>query len=329
MPEVAVPNIFSRTLTDPDELESMFNRHRAFHVVQLDLQPLQCQLLSLKLDGAEFAFRKISSPLRIWGDKNPDFLVFEFLMSPLPGELISHGRPVQPNTLYGFDSTRGIDMVLPANVMIGSLLIQRHIFEDCLQVMDRGDLDERFLATNIVQDPAPFAPVRCYLSELYSLVQRRTAFLDQAQVSQLILDDYLPLLIDAIPPADLKLPDCNRPRCRAQLVQQAEDYMLANLDQPITLKDLCKILNTSRSPLNYGFQEVFGISPMAYLKRLRLCAVHKALKTAIPDSSSVTAIAHRFGFWHAGRFSQEYKQMFGSLPSATLNQGSVTDKDCA
>ena len=95
--------------------------------------------------------------------------------------------------------------------------------------------------------------------------------------------------------------------------------MLANLGQPITLKDLCNVLNTSKSPLSYSFQETFGISPMAYLKLLRLRAVHKTLKTTDP-SAKVIDIAQRFGFWHTGRFSQEYKQLFGQLPSATLHR---------
>jgi AraC family ethanolamine operon transcriptional activator len=318
MSEVSIPSVADHTLTDPDELESLFNRQQDFHVMQLDLQPLQCHLLHLKLDGALFAFRHLTSPLRVRGDKQPGILTFEFLLSPPSGELISHGRAIQPNTLYGFDSDRGIDMVTPANTLLGTLLIQRSIFEDCLHIMDRSDLDDRFFAANAVQSPAAFAPVTQYLRELFSLAQQRAGILQRAGISQLILDDYLPLLIESIPPMGGQSPVPNSPRSRVQLVQQAEDYMMANLEQPITLKDLCKILNTSSSPLNYGFKEVFALSPMAYLKRLRLHAAHKALKTADPTVTTVQDIAHQYGFWHTGRFSQEYRQMFGELPSTSL-----------
>ncbi|MGQ9870508.1 helix-turn-helix domain-containing protein [Leptodesmis sp.] len=101
---------------------------------------------------------------------------------------------------------------------------------------------------------------------------------------------------------------------RSQLVREAEAYMLAHLGQPITLTDLCKILNTSKSPLNYGFQEVFGISPMAYLKQLRLRSIHKALKAADPTTTQIVDIAHQFGFWHMGRFSQAYQQCLVTSP---------------
>ena len=95
--------------------------------------------------------------------------------------------------------------------------------------------------------------------------------------------------------------------------------MLAHLGEPLTLTDLCKHLNTSNSSLNYSFREIFGVSPMAYLKQLRLRSVHKALKAAA-STTKVVDLAHQFGFWHMGRFSQDYKQMFGELPSETLKR---------
>lgn len=319
MAQFLAPTVASHYFTDPDELESLF-RQQDFHVTQLDLQPLQCQLHHLKLDGALFAFRQITSPLRVRGEKQPDFLTFEFLLSPPSGELVSHGCPILPNMLYGFDSNRSIDMVTPANTMLGSLLIQRSIVEDYLQVMGRTDLNDRFFATNAVLNPDAFAPVSHYLRELFDLVQRRSPFLQQAQISRMLLEDYLPLLIEAIPPREANHRRPDLPRSRVQLVQQAEDYMMANLDQPISLKDLCQILNTSSSPLSYGFKDVFGLGPMAYLKRLRLHAAHKALKAADPTVTTVQDVAHQFGFWHTGRFSQEYKQLFGELPSGSLKQ---------
>ncbi len=319
MAEIAVAPIARITYTDPDELESAFSRQQAFQVVQLDTQPLQCHILTLNLDDAIFAFRTIHNPLRILGDKKADRLVFEFLLSSGTGSLISHGTPIEPNTLYGFDNTRGINMVLPANTVMATLIIRRDLVQDCLSIMDRTDLNDRFFATNAVQSPDRFSSAQHYLRELYGLVQQRSPFLNQPPIATFLLEDYLPLLISSIPPKQHSSQSENTIRNRTQLVGQAEEYMLANLDQPITLKELCTALYTSKSPLSYGFQEIFGISPMAYLKLLRLRAVHKTLKTADP-TTRVTDIAQRFGFWHAGRFSQEYKQLFGELPSETLQR---------
>ena len=69
---------------------------------------------------------------------------------------------------------------------------------------------------------------------------------------------------------------------------------------------------------------MFGMSPMAYLKTLRLQTVHRALKTADPTNTNIIAIANQFGFWSMGHFSRDYKQMFDELPSATLKQNCLS-----
>ncbi len=68
------------------------------------------------------------------------------------------------------------------------------------------------------------------------------------------------------------------------------------------------------------FQEVFGTSPMEYLKAQRLLSVRRSLKAADPKTTSVVEIARKYGFWSGGHFARDYKQMFGELPSETLKQ---------
>lgn len=105
---------------------------------------------------------------------------------------------------------------------------------------------------------------------------------------------------------------------RARLVRQAEAYILAHLDHPLTLQDLCQVLHTSKSPLFQSFQSVLGMGPMAYVKIQQLHAVRRHLKTADPVTDSVTATAQRFGFWSPGHFARDYQRLFGERPSATL-----------
>lgn len=103
-------------------------------------------------------------------------------------------------------------------------------------------------------------------------------------------------------------------------MKQAEDYMLAHLDQPLTLTQLCQALYVSKRSLFYGFEDMFGVSPMAYLKIQRLQTVRRSLKVATPETASVANIARQFGFWSPGHFSRDYKTMFGELPSETLRR---------
>jgi transcriptional regulator GlxA family with amidase domain len=82
--------------------------------------------------------------------------------------------------------------------------------------------------------------------------------------------------------------------------------------------DLCEAAGVSERTLQYAFKEVMGMTPVAYLTRLRLHRVRQALRAATHGSTTVTTEALRWGFWHFDDFSRAYKTCFGELPSETL-----------
>lgn len=96
-----------------------------------------------------------------------------------------------------------------------------------------------------------------------------------------------------------------------------EDVFKENLSQPITLNELEKILGISREKLYQDFNTYYGQSPVAYLRNLRFEETYKRLKNIKPWEN-VSSIAMDCGFQQLGRFSQEYKNRFGELPSETL-----------
>jgi len=65
---------------------------------------------------------------------------------------------------------------------------------------------------------------------------------------------------------------------------------------------------------------VMGLTPVAYLVRLRLHRVRQALLAAPCASTTVSAEALNWGFWHFGEFTRAYKECFGELPSDTLRR---------
>jgi AraC family ethanolamine operon transcriptional activator len=97
------------------------------------------------------------------------------------------------------------------------------------------------------------------------------------------------------------------------LVQQTRALVQSQLQMPPTVGELCTHLGVSRRTLQNAFQRILGISPLAYLRAIRLGAVRQALKTA----ASVTEAATDLGFWHFGHFAKDYQAMFGELPSQT------------
>src|SRR5262249_36573423 len=104
-----------------------------------------------------------------------------------------------------------------------------------------------------------------------------------------------------------------------RLGRRARDYPRAHPGHPLSVLDLCREFDVSQRTLHYAFQEVRGLSPMAYFKVSRLNAVRQELKAAPADTTTVRAIAQRWGFWHTGEFAAAYRRLFGELPSQTLN----------
>jgi len=113
--------------------------------------------------------------------------------------------------------------------------------------------------------------------------------------------------------------DCTR-LAQSRIVKIAEDYALAYASDRLYLTDLCQATGVSERSLEYAFKGITGMTPTAYLTRVRLHRVRKALQAATRASTTVSAEALNQGFWHFGEFSRAYRDCFGELPSATLRR---------
>jgi AraC family ethanolamine operon transcriptional activator len=316
--------ILKHRFSDIDQLAEQLQVLSKVQLTQLSTDLLQCDVSMALLDEAILFFAKTSCPILTTGEKYKDFIGFNFVLETNGRCVISHKRRVSPNILFGFKPDLETNFITPANLRIAAVLIRRDVFQDYVQIMERSDLDEKLWAHNYISAPVTLPIVRNYLNQLHNLILHQPNFLQQSHLKKLILEDFIPLLVDAIPPMTTNILKPPEPVKRSQIVKEAEDYLMAHLDQPLTLKDLCEALHTSRTPLFNGFQEVFGVGPMEYLKVQRLHSVRRMLRAADPRTDSVTEIARRFGFWSAGHFTRDYKQMFGELPSATLRQTSTS-----
>jgi len=104
------------------------------------------------------------------------------------------------------------------------------------------------------------------------------------------------------------------------MVKYVEEYALGHIGDHLLVTDLCRVAATSERTLEYAFKEVLGITPVAYLIRLRLHRTRQALLAGSHGSTTVSAVALDWGFWHFGEFSRAYRQCFGELPSDTLRR---------
>lgn len=99
-----------------------------------------------------------------------------------------------------------------------------------------------------------------------------------------------------------------------------EAYIRSNLGDQITLADLVTASETSASSLLRAFRIHRGITPMKYVKQMRFEAAQRTLLAGKRGTTTVTTVAMDHGFFQLGRFSADYRRVFGELPSETLGR---------
>ena len=103
-----------------------------------------------------------------------------------------------------------------------------------------------------------------------------------------------------------------------RVARRARAFFTEHFAQPLLMEDVCSELGVSLRSLQRCFADYYQVAPYQYLKTLRYNKARHALLRHTPASSSVTRIASDCGFQHLGRFSVEYKSLFGELPKKTL-----------
>ncbi|HJS89787.1 MAG TPA: helix-turn-helix domain-containing protein [Steroidobacteraceae bacterium] len=113
-----------------------------------------------------------------------------------------------------------------------------------------------------------------------------------------------------------RTPQCARRRA-VRLFCIAQEYIDHRLTDGISIAEVCKHAGASRRSLECIFQSILGMGPGAYVRNLQLNRVRRDLLSGDREALSIGEIAARYGVWHWSRFSQNYKLLFGELPSQT------------
>jgi len=99
-------------------------------------------------------------------------------------------------------------------------------------------------------------------------------------------------------------------------VKQAIDAVHAHPEAGHTSASLAQLTGVSVRTLQAAFRQQLGISPMGYVRQVRLENVHNDLRSGI--GRTVAEVAHRWGFAQLGRFATAYRAVYGVAPSSTL-----------
>jgi AraC-like DNA-binding protein len=100
--------------------------------------------------------------------------------------------------------------------------------------------------------------------------------------------------------------------------QAAIELLEAHPERPWSVGELAGEVHLSTRALQQTFARSIGLSPMRYLRQVRLARVHADLIDASPEETTVAEVAARWGFVHHGHFAAAYRTRYGRAPAHTL-----------
>ena len=89
-------------------------------------------------------------------------------------------------------------------------------------------------------------------------------------------------------------------------------------EETLNLLELAQVAGVSLRQLQQAFKAFTGLPPAHWLRLRRLNGARRDLLRE--DGVTVAEVAMRWSFWHLGRFSESYRQLFRELPSETLRR---------
>ena len=241
-------------------------------------------------------------------------------MLPRNAGAIWRGRRCQTGQVITIDPAQEGDHMSAADYLMVGLTVDGDFLRECAAVLGGFDPEERLVGRlAVTPTPAGCRALATRLRELLDLVEAQPDLLAQPGTRRTIEQDCVRRVVALIAQSTGGYHTECWSSIRERLVRRADDCMRACLGEPLSLLDLCRELGVSERTLHYAFQEVRGLSPMAYFKAGRLNAVRQELKAAAAGTASVRGIARRWGFGHPGEFAAAYRRLFGELPSQTRN----------
>ncbi|MNO80323.1 transcriptional regulator EutR [compost metagenome] len=290
----AVPSQLNRTIGKwemsliPTEHEARIRQHKLFHSPEL-----QCSRL------------EFDSSVTLVSSVPAGFVTFAISQAPI-GRAVVNDHKLQPNEIMVLLSDEQVHYTCEPNETVFSITTTLELYNRCRQHHPVVDL-----LANRTQ--------HSFQAENFQLIESAIQAISASCVE---VNDcasaVLVSLLKSLTPAG----GCNRKvPTRRKVAIQAIEYIHENTKKTLNIKSLVRQLETTTRTLHFGFIETFGMSPIAYIRNLRLASARRDLiNNTWP---TVTETAMFWNFHHLGRFSRAYQIAYGETPSETARRNSV------
>ena len=202
-----------------------------------------------------------------------------------------------------------------------ALRVSRNTLEDTL-----SEALGRPLTTQIEFKPSMVTtrgPARSWM-HMFSVFAQELFRPDSALAQPLVATPFVDSLLHALLlAADHPYRDALAERTKLvapHTIRPAVDIIESEPHLPLTVASLAAECHVSSRALQQSFIRHMGMSPMTYLRQVRLRRAHQQLLESDPSVETVASIAKRWGYSNPGRFAAAHASRYGETPAATLRR---------
>ncbi|HEY6644057.1 helix-turn-helix domain-containing protein [Povalibacter sp.] len=293
-----------------------------FVFTQLKPGKLTAKGALLELDGISVGSIEISQTMLHQGHA-PRGMVAILIPGANSGEVFAHAQRLESGQCVTLSEGAYLEAVTHGRYVDVALGCDRDACRAQLDALNDG-------STGVGQGAIIAEPGQEWIEQmlaridwLLSAVVERPAALDDAKIRASLSDHLLAAMVHFdSSPADVDSTTRMDRASRRVAVRIAREFIDSRLSEPLRLSELCRQAQLKIRSLEYGFREVTGLTPIAYIRSLRLNAVRRALlHDATARCRSISEIAMDAGFWHLSQFAKDYRLFFGETPTQTRRRG--------
>jgi len=304
--------------SDIDELaQFQVNKNRRY--TQLNTGQLQGDYLEINLGKLQVFRENLNVGALIEATPANNFVPFAALLSNRDDSTFC-GKHIEQNAIL--QATGGDwDVNFKNHLNVIAAVFDRDTFVRDIHLLTGQEIPNDWLVSKAcLTEPLALTQYATGVNNIINLIQAKPEVLKTENSLRMINDTILRLVFNVL---KVTTP-CNEKRVnqskRRQGVRHVMDYLHQYGQNIPTIPELCKVAKLSERNLQYGFKEYLGITPIRYLRLLRLNGVRRDLLVNHGKKDKIVDVALDWGFIELGRFASEYRQLFQELPSATLKK---------
>jgi AraC family transcriptional regulator, ethanolamine operon transcriptional activator len=303
----------NHTFTDAGEHAALLSGWEQQYF-QLDCGPFHGRLQQVGADGIHVFYESVNRRIVQQGSTPSDMLVFGIVLDS-NSPVTFADRSVTTDSIICARANREFFMHFPGETALLGLGVKLPLLERHPELAAR--LESSMSNKNPVIPLAPgareqfIALWRYVTDEVFALNAFAQSELAQRRVTAQILD-----MLDALVESGIRDERADITwMSHSDVVARAHEMILARPLEPVTVQELCEALRISRRTVQTSFRLVTGKSPVEYMRAIRLNHVRQMLRTAPSVELTVRDAAQRWGFFHSGHFTQDYRELFAAMPS--------------